>query len=340
MVSPEGIGGIRPEAAGEVMNAREAFENRTGVYEHAQFGREITAMITPFREDDSLNLDKAQELAQILQANGSEGLVLAGTTGEAPTLKFHEQMSLFREIREAVDIPILAGTGSNNTEEAVEMSHRVGMHSWADGLLVVSPYYNKPGQSGIEDYFSKVLRVTELPVVMYDIPGRTGRPIAVDTVKRLAERFENLVGIKDAAGDPAKSKQLLLDIDRDDFQIYSGDDSRNLELYRAGAVGAISVASHWAGVEITAMFDAVDARDYERAEAINRILEPSYDFETSEDIPNPIPTKEMMNALGLNVGRGRSPMVLGSEADYQALNRRALEVFIDLQAKMRALNAA
>lgn len=322
-----------PENIGNSMSSREAFESRSGVYERAPFGRVITAMVTPFREDGSLNLDKAQELAQFLQTNGSEGLVLAGTTGEAPTLKFHEQMSLFRAVREAVDIPILAGTGSNNTEEAVEMSHRVGMHSWADGLLVVSPYYNKPGQSGIKDYFSQVLRATELPVVMYDIPGRTGRPIGIETIARLIGRHYNLAGIKDAAGSEEKSAQFQeLVNDSFGFVLYSGDDSRNLELYRAGAVGAISVASHWAGREMAAMFDAVDADDLERAEAINQALQPSYDFETNDVTPNPIPTKAMMRAvLGIDVGYGRSPM-RGTNEENRQLAIEAGHVYAHLQA--------
>lgn len=332
MVSPEGIGGVHPESTGKIPNAREAFENRTGVYENAPFGRVVTAMVTPFREDGSLNLDIAQELAHWLQLNGSEGLVLAGTTGEAPTLTHKEQMDLFWAVNDVVDIPILAGTGSNNTEEAVALTREVTEEGFATGLLVVSPYYNKPGQSGIEDYFAQVLEATDLPVVMYDIPGRTGRPIAVDTIRRLASRFDNLAGVKDAAGDPKKSKEFLeIAASYDDFVVYSGDDSRNLELYRAGAVGAISVASHWAGKEMAAMFDAVDVGDMERAEELDDVLKESYEFETNNDTPNPIPTKAMMReVLGKDVGFGRSPM-RGTDRENTRLELRANEVYEHLR---------
>lgn len=333
MAGPESIGGARFESIGNVVNSREAFESRSGIYERAQFGRVVTAMVTPFRPDGSLNLDRAQDLAIYLQDNGSEGLVLAGTTGEAPTLTHAEQIDLFAAVEDVIDIPVLAGTGSNNPAEAVALSKDVEKEGSAAGLLVASPYYSKPNQAGIEDYFSQVLRATDLPVVMYDIPGRTGRPVAIETVQRLASRFDNLVGIKDAADDPAKSRQLVeFGAAYDDFAVYSGDDGRNLELYDMGAVGAISVASHWAGREIGAMFNMLDHDDYDLAERIDRKLQPSYDFETSEETPNPIPAKVMMNVLGVDVGRGRSPMILWNEDDYADLAERAQRVYADLQA--------
>lgn len=314
----------------EALTARQAFEQRAGVYDRAPFGRVITAMVTPFDNEGGLNLDVAQELAVYLEASGSEGLVVAGTTGEASTLSHSEQIELFRAVRGAVQIPVLAGTGSNNTAEAVELTREVSEKDLADGILVVSPYYNRPPQSGIVKYFQRVFEATKLPGVLYDIPVRTGREVDTDCILRLAATIPNLVAVKDAAGKPKKSERLIRE-GADHFTVYSGDDSRNLELYSAGAVGAISVASHWAGREIARMFDKVEKKNKVQATQIDTALKESYCFEGSDRTPNPIPAKAMMRMLGINVGYGRSPIELDSPADEQRLEEVARNVYDNME---------
>ncbi len=312
----------------DVLGAREQFEQRVGVYDAARFGRVITAMVSPFDDRGSLNQDVAAELATYLVDHGSEGLVLAGTTGESPTLTRWEEIALFTKVRDTVEVPILAGTGSNNTTEAVEITEEVTRRELADGLLVVSPYYNKPPQDGIYNYFAAVAESTDLPIIMYNIPGRTGGDgIANETMLRLAE-IDNIVGLKDASGKPDNTAELAQELP-EGFLIYSGDDSLNLRLARqAGAVGAISVASHWAGEEMQSMYDSLDEGNDLLAENINRRLIDSYDFESFPAAPNPIPTKTMMRVLGLQVGFGRSPMVLDS---YDEVDARARAVWADLK---------
>jgi 4-hydroxy-tetrahydrodipicolinate synthase len=291
-------------------------------------------MVTPFDAAGQLDLAAAGRLAAHLVEHGSEGLVIAGTTGESPTISHEEQRRLFHAVREAVDVPILAGTGSNSTSEAVELTEYVTKEGVADACLVVSPYYNRPPQSGIHHYFATIAQATDLPVVMYDIPVRTGRKIEHETMVRLANEHRNIRGLKDAAGDPAATERLLQDPRLpSDFVVYSGDDGLNLDLASRGAVGAISVASHWAGDVLARMFDALAAGDTAGAARVHEILGPSYEFETSVDTPNPIPSKAMLRALGLReVGYCRPPLVLESRADEDRLEARALEVHRQLRA--------
>jgi 4-hydroxy-tetrahydrodipicolinate synthase len=299
-------------------------------------------MVTPFDAAGDLDFKAAGRLAAHLVAHGSEGLVIAGTTGESPTISHDEQRRLFHVVREAVDVPILAGTGSNSTREAVELTEYVTTERVADGCLVVSPYYNRPPQSGIHHYFATVAGATDLPVVMYDIPVRTGRKIEHETMVGLAAEHRNIRGLKDAAGDPEATLRLLQDPRLpDDFVVYSGDDALNLDLATRGAVGAISVASHWAGDVIARMFDALEAKDAGLAEQVHEILGPSYAFETGVDTPNPIPSKAMLRALGLrDVGYCRPPLVLASRDDEDRLEARALEVHAQLRAAVEQLPRA
>lgn len=271
-----------------------------------RFGRVITAMVTPFDEKGDLDLGAAVELAQWLSENGSDGLVLSGTTGESPTLTESEELVLFRTVREAVDIPILAGTGSNSTATALEQSRRAS-EIGVDGLLVVTPYYNRPSQAGLLQYFKDVAAATTLPVMMYDIPGRTGRKIETGTILRLAAEVDNIVALKDAAGDPAETARVIAEAPPG-FEVYSGDDSLTLPLLSVGAVGVVSVASHWVGREIGSMIDAFQRGDVRDAARINASLIASYDYESSPDAPNPVPTKAMLSVLGLSVGGCRPPM--------------------------------
>ncbi len=277
-----------------------------GTLPTARFGRVLTAMITPFDSDGRIDLDGAQQLARWLIDHGSDGLVVNGTTGESPTLSSAESVDLFRAVRQAVDAPVIAGTGSNDTAHAIRQSEAAAGIG-VDGLLVVAPYYNKPSQAGLEQHFRMIAAATGLPVILYDIPGRTGRKVDTSTIVRLAEDVPSIVALKDASGSPGETSVLIADAP-DDFEIYSGDDNLTLPLLAVGACGSISVASHWAGEEIHAMFDAFDAGDVALARSINQRLLPSYAFESTLDAPNPVPTKAMLRSLGLPAGECRPPM--------------------------------
>jgi 4-hydroxy-tetrahydrodipicolinate synthase len=281
------------------------------VIEMARFGRVITAMVTPFDERGALDLDAAATLADWLVTNGSDGLVLCGTTGESPVLTDSEEVALTRVVRSTVSVPILLGTGSNDTAYAVEATRR-SAELGVDGILVVTPYYNRPPQSGLDAHFRAIATATDLPVVLYDIPVRTGRKIDTEVMLRLAEEVPNIVGVKDAAGDPTESARLVARAPGG-FELYSGDDAFTLPLLSVGAVGVISVASHWAGRQLGEMIAAYEKGDVVAAARINAGLIESYDFESSVDAPNPIPTKAMLRVLGLPVGHCRLPMGPGPD---------------------------
>ena len=271
-----------------------------------RFGQVITAMVTPFDDRGDLDLDAAVDLAQWLVATGSDGLVLSGTTGESPTLTESEELVLFRTVRDAVSVPVLAGAGSNSTVSAVEQTRRAS-EIGVDGILSVAPYYNRPSQAGLEAHFRAIAASTDLPVVLYDIPARTGRKISTDTVLRLAREVPNIVALKDAAGDPAETARLIAQAPSQ-FEVYCGDDALTLPLLAVGAVGVISVASHWVGRQLGEMIDACAKGDFDAARRINAGLIASYDYESGDDAPNPIPTKTLLRVLGLKVGDCRPPM--------------------------------
>ena len=288
----------------------------------ARFGRVLTAMVTPFTETGDLDLDGAQELAAWLVANGSEGLVVAGTTGESPTITQTEQIDLIRAVVDAVDVPVVAGAGSNNTAVAVDNSIKAA-EAGASGLLQVAGYYNRPSQAGLEAHFRACADATDLPNVIYDIPTRTGRKITTDTLLRLAHDVDNITALKDAAGSPAETAHLIAHAPAD-FEVYSGDDGLTLPFLSVGAVGTIGVATHWVGTETAAMFDAFAAGDVAAAAEINAQLIPSYRFETSDEAPNPVPTKAILRLLGLPGGPCRPPM--GPEpAGLESEARKLLE---------------
>ena len=286
------------------------------------FGRVLSAMVTPFDEDGALDLDGAQALASwMVDSQGHDGLVLAGTTGESPTLTHDEQGELFRAVRSAVDVPLIAGVGSNDTKAATDLTRRA-VAAGVNGLLVVTPYYNRPSQSALIDHFTTIAEAGDgLPALIYDIPVRTGRKVETESLLILAHDVDNIVGIKDAAGDPAETASLLTQAP-DAFEIYSGDDKLTLPLLSIGAVGAIGVATHWTGPEHVQMFDAFASGDVARARELNAMMLPSFSFESMLDAPNPIPTKAMLRMLGHRVGFGRSPMHVeppGLEAAARAL---------------------
>ena len=271
-----------------------------------RFGRVVTAMVTPFGDAGALDLDGAVELARWLVTCGNEGLVVAGTTGESPTLGHDEQIDLIAAVVDAVDVPILAGAGSNDTAAAVELTERATA-AGAAGILSVTPYYNRPPQAGLYDHFRTVAEATHLPVIIYDIPVRTGRKVDTATLLSLAHDLENMAGIKDAAGDPAETGRLIAAAP-EGFEVYSGDDALTLPLLAVGAVGVIGVATHWTAAEHLEMFDAWERGDTATARAVNAALGPSFDYETGLAAPNPIPTKALLRVLGRPAGRCRPPM--------------------------------
>lgn len=272
----------------------------------ARFGAVITAMVTPFASDGSLDVDAAVRLARWLVANGSDGLVLTGTTGEGPVLSIDEACELWRAVAESVDGPVIAGTGTNDTRHSIELTKRA-TECGVDAVLVVTPYYNRPSQDGLFAHFSAVAQATTLPVVLYDIPVRSGRRIALPTMLRLARGVSNIVAVKDATGDPAGSARLLAQAP-DSFELYSGDDSLTLPLLSLGGVGLISVCAHWAGREMHDMVTAFQKGDLETACRLNGRLVESYEFESTEQFPNPLPAKAACRALGLPVGQCRLPL--------------------------------
>ena len=283
-----------------------------------RFGRVITAMVTPFDGTGALDLDAAVELARWLAAHGSDGLVLSGSTGESSVLTDDEKVALWRAVAEAVTIPVIAGTGSNDTEHSVTMTRRA-TETGVDGVLVVTPYYNRPSQAGIYEHFRFVAEAAgDLPVLVYDIPIRAGRRIGTQIMLRLAREVPAIVGLKDAAGDPPSTAHLVAQAPAG-FEVYSGDDNMTLPLLAVGAVGVISVAAHWVGPQFRRVIDAFLAGDLAEAIAGHAELLDSFDFESSPEFPNPLPAKAAMRALGLRVGQCRLPMGAATpELDAQA----------------------
>ncbi|MBA3654176.1 MAG: 4-hydroxy-tetrahydrodipicolinate synthase [Actinobacteria bacterium] len=288
-----------------------------------RFGAVLTAMITPFTAEGALDVDGAAALARWLTDNGSDGLVVAGTTGEAPTLTDDEKRDLWRAVKEAVTVPIIAGSTSNDTAHSVELT-KIATGCGVDAVLAQTPYYNRPSQTGLAAHFTAVAAATDLPVMLYDIPIRTGRKIDHETLVALDRDVANIVAVKDAAGDPAASAELVRDAPG--IELYSGDDRMTLPLLAIGACGVVSVASHWTGLRQGEMFTAFAKGDVDDAREINARLLESWAFESTNDAPNPIPTKTMMRVLGQPAGPCRLPM--GPEPP--GLEARAREVLANL----------
>jgi len=292
----------------------------------ARFGRVLSAMVTPFDDDGALDLDAAATLARHLESDGHDGLVIAGTTGEAPTLSDDEHLALVAAVIEAVDIPVVAGTGGNDTRHSVHMT-REATALGAAGVLVVCPYYNRPSQAGLDAHFRAVAAATDLPVMLYDIPVRTGRKVATPTLLGLARDVPNIVALKDAAGNPGETAALIAAAP-DGFEVYSGDDNLTLPLLAVGAVGVVGVATHWCATDLQEMFALWDKGDPDGARLVNARLVESFAFETGDEAPNPIPTKAMLRHLGFAVGQARLPM--GAAPEW--VDARAAEVHANLLA--------
>ncbi|MEA3076012.1 MAG: 4-hydroxy-tetrahydrodipicolinate synthase [Actinomycetota bacterium] len=285
-----------------------------------RFGSVLTAMVTPFDAEGRLDVDGAATLAKwLVDVQGNDGLVVAGTTGESPVLTDDEKIELWRAVADAVTVPVIAGSTTNDTAHSIEQTKAAEACGVA-GILAVTPYYNRPSQAGLDAHFRAVAGATSLPVVLYDIPIRTGRRIEAATMLRLAREVDNVVAVKDASADPVGSARLLADAP-DGFELYSGDDVLTLPLLAIGGVGVISVAAHWCGREIGQMVAAFKAGDVGRARAINASILDAVAFQTSDETPNPVPAKAMLRELGLPAGHCRLPHVEPPEAGLAARAR-------------------
>jgi 4-hydroxy-tetrahydrodipicolinate synthase len=271
-----------------------------------RFGSVITAMVTPFRDDYALDLDGAQSLASWLLENGTDALVVAGSTGEAPTLTHQEKRDLFRAVVEVAKNKgkVICGTGTYDTVETIELT-RDAEKAGADAALVVTPYYNRPPQSGLIAHFTKVADSTRLPIILYNIPSRTACLIETDTLLRLAE-VENIVAVKDSTGDFQTASRIMKE-SPPDFDLYSGDDWATFPLCCLGGAGIVSVASHLVGDRIHEMIELIQTGDVPSARKIHDDLLPLFKglFVTS----NPIPVKVALEIAGRPVGPPRLPLV-------------------------------
>ena len=279
------------------------------------FGRLLTAMITPFDREGNVDYARAEQLAVHLVENGTDTIVVCGTTGESPTLSWDEEYKLFTVLQQAIagKAKIMAGTGSNSTSEAIAATQKAA-HLGLDGTLQVTPYYNKPPQEGLYAHFRAIAEAApELPILLYNVPSRTGCKLEPETIAKLAE-IPSIIGVKEATGDLDQASQIRA-LTPAEFAIYSGDDSLTLPLMAVGAKGVVSVASHLVGNQLQAMMQAFVAGNVQEALRIHIQLFPLFKalFFTS----NPIPLKVALRLLGLDTGVVRSPLVAG-DAELEA----------------------
>ena len=271
------------------------------------FGRLLTAMVTPFNADGSVNYEKAADLAEWLINNGSDGLVVAGSTGEAATMNAEEKLELFRVVVKRINkrVPVIAGTGSNNTADSVKMT-KMAEAMGVDGALIVGPYYNKPTQEGFYQHFAAVAQSTGLPIIVYNVPGRTASNISPAIVARLAADFENIVAIKEAAGNVAQVAELY-SVLPEEFTIYSGDDGLILPFMSVGATGLISVLSNIGGGILQDVMQAYEDGRVREAAKLNARMVPLANAMFIET--NPIPVKAAVTLVtGIDAGQPRLPL--------------------------------
>lgn len=262
-------------------------------------------MVTPFGVDGSVDYDVAGRVAKFLVQEGSEGLVIGGSTGEGSSLSDDEKLNLFACVAEAVTVPVLAGSTFANTQASVALTAQVKA-TGAAGVLATTPAYARPNQAGIAAHLGAIAESTPLPVMLYDIPIRTGRKIASATTVSLVRSHHNIVAMKDASGDlaaAAHTKSVL----GDELDLYSGDDAVLLPFLGIGAIGIVSVAAHWAGPEVAGIVHAAQAGKWHEAQALNERAARSFAFESTEAYPNPMPSKAALRVLGFNVGECRLP---------------------------------
>lgn len=282
----------------------------------------ITAMITPFKEDGSINFEALPDLVEHLLAHHTEGILLAGTTAESPTLTHDEELELFAAVQKIVDgrVPLIAGVGTNDTRDSIEFVKEVAAFGgFAAGLAIV-PYYNKPSQEGMYQHFKAIADASELPIIIYNIPGRVVVEMTPETMLRLAEH-PNIIGVKECTSLP--NLAYLIENRPEDFLVYTGEDGDAFHAMTLGADGVISVASHTNGDEMHEMFEAVENNDIKKAAAIQRKFIPKVNALFSN--PNPAPVKAVLNYLGLEAGPLRLPLVAASDEDA----KRIIKVVVD-----------
>jgi 4-hydroxy-tetrahydrodipicolinate synthase len=263
-------------------------------------------MVTPFDADGVLDVDVAVRLARWLADHGTDALVIGGSTGEGALLEDDESVELWRAVKQAVTLPVIAATGTASTRHTIRNTV-AATEAGADAILVVTPYYVRPAQSGLAAHFEAVAEATRLPVLLYDIPVRSGRKIAAETMLRLAGSVKNIVGVKDAAADVAGTARLIAEVPSG-FEVYCGDDVFTLPMLAVGAVGVVSVAAHWLGPQLSEMVARFAKGDTDGAQTINARYLKEIAFQTSEEFPNPMPAKAVCRALGLPVGQCRLPI--------------------------------
>ena len=293
-----------------------------------QLGRLLTAMVTPFDEKGAVNYERAKKLALALIDSGSDGVVVAATTGESPTLSWEEEMRLFSEVKSAIAkrATIIAYTGSNSTAEAVEATQKAEKIG-VDGCLLVVPYYNKPTQEGIYQHFKTVAESTSLPIIMYNIPSRVVINMSVETMARLSQ-IENIVGVKEACGDMGHVAKTLERADKD-FLIWSGNDNDTFHIMALGGYGTIGVATHLVGKQIKKMMTSILDDKIAEAADIHRQLLPLVDALFVE--PNPAPLKYALNHIGFDVGKPRLPLVEVNAKSAATIKETLKNYTIDLK---------
>ena len=296
-----------------------------GIGSPRHWGRVMSAMVTPFDAQGRLDLDAAQRLARWLVGHGNDGLVVAATTGEGASLTDPEHRDLVRAVCEAVNVPVLAGAGSADTAHAASLAAPCQALG-AAGVLVVAPYYARPPQAGIEAHFRAVAGATRLPVMLYDVPLRTGRRVDEAVLLRLIREVPNIVGFKDATGDPAAAAALVAAAG-EHFDLYAGDDTLTLPLLATGACGVVGTTTHWNGPRFQQMIAAFAAGHVERARAINAEMLASFRYVNGDTSVYAMSVKAMLETIGQPVGRCRLPYP-DAPAEVRAM---AQEVWRQLQ---------
>ena len=288
------------------------------------FGRLLTAMVTPFYPDGSINYRSAARLAEYLVSHGSDGLVVAGSTGESATLSNEEKCKLFTAVLDAVGdkAVVIAGTGSNDTRSSVSLTvaaEKLGVH----GSMLVGPYYNKPSQEGYFRHFKTIAAATKLPIILYNVPGRTASNITAATVVKLADECPNIAAVKEASGNLEQVSDIIRSV-RPGFHVYSGDDMLTLPIMALGGTGVISVAGHIVGREMQQMMEAFVSGDIRTAREIHLRLVPF--FQVIFITTNPIPIKTAVNLLGLDAGPLRLPLVEASAGELARLRQTMTDI--------------
>jgi len=281
-----------------------------------RFGRISTAMVTPFDRKGNIDFPKTIKLVNHLITNGTDSLVVAGTTGESPTLSTEEKIALFRQVLKAADgrVPVIAGTGCNNTYASIELTKKAE-EIGVDGILLVAPYYNRPNQTGLYEHFYTIAKSTSLPVMLYNIPGRSAVNISPETIIELS-KIENIVAVKEASGD-LNAMAEIIEGTAEDFHLYSGDDGLALPVMSIGGHGVVSVASHVIGPEMQQMFQLFEEGNHKQAALLHRKLLPL--MRGLFHAPSPTPVKTALQMTGFDVGSVRLPLVPLTEPERSAL---------------------